>query len=135
MTTTSMLCVVRDLTGSGDNQYVSVSDVFSFVPGETLYQGEFNRHTENHGPSGSHQRAVCLPVRGKSLRQMPIGECVLRTLDGEQLFVPAREAVLVTGETKFVGVFSGQVEGHGPSGSHRITVCTPVSRLTETTVH
>lgn len=53
-------CVVREVR-QGDFQYVPVSEVPSLVEGETISTGLFATQMENHGPSGSHRRTICLP--------------------------------------------------------------------------
>lgn len=53
-------CVIREIS-PGDSQYVPVSEVPSLVDGETISSGLFATQMENHGPSGSHRRTICLP--------------------------------------------------------------------------
>jgi hypothetical protein len=54
-------CVLREVS-PGDFEYVPLSEVPSKEEGETVYRGYFSTHKENHGPSGSHVRTICLPV-------------------------------------------------------------------------
>jgi hypothetical protein len=63
-------------------------------------------------------------------------QCVVREVrPGNHQYVLVSEVLrdmhtLVAGETIYVGKFDGQVEGFGPSASHKRTICTPLSRLT-----
>lgn len=126
-----MSCVLRDLGDGTGKQYVPVNEVPCLNEGEQPVNGLFHCRTERHGPSGSHSRTVCTPARltarpgVPSARQM---SCVLRDLgDGTgKQYVPVDEVVsLEDGEVPFEGMFFSQVEKHGPSGSHRRTVCMP----------
>ena len=126
-----MSCVLRDLGDGTGKQYVPVSDVPRLNEGEQPVTGLFHCRTERHGPSGSHSRTVCTPARMtarpgvRSARPMA---CVLRDLgDGTGAqYVPVDEVVsLADGEVPTEGLFFSQVESHGPSGSHRRTVCMP----------
>jgi len=137
MTTSMMHCVLRNLSANGgsDEQFVPVREVPFLSVGETIFAGTFDSQTERHGPSGSDERTVCMPMRRNALHEMKASACVLRDLgDGTGAqYVPVSEAAnLTAGERMLVAVFSGQKENHGPSRSHRITVCTPVSRMFET---
>lgn len=53
-------CVVREVAYR-DFQYVPVNEVPAVVPGERLLVGSFRSLREKHGPSGSHERTICLP--------------------------------------------------------------------------
>lgn len=126
-----MSCVLRDLGDGTGKQYVPASEVPRLNEGEQPVTGLFYCRTERHGPSGSHSRTVCTPARMaarpgvRSTRQM---SCVLRDLgDGTGAqYVPVDEVVsLADGEVPTEGLFFSQVENHGPSGSHRRTVCMP----------
>jgi hypothetical protein len=58
-------------------------------------------------------------------------DCVLREVSYKDMeYVPVCEVpFLEPGETIFHGAFNTQVESHGPSGSHRRTICLPVGGL------
>lgn len=126
-----MSCVLRDLGDGTGKQYVPVSEVPRLYEGEQPVTGLFHCHTERHGPSGSHRRAVCTPARKAArprVRSARVMSCVLRDLgDGSgKQYVPVNEVVsLEDGEVPTVGLFFSQVEKHGPSGSHQRTVCMP----------
>lgn len=120
-------CVARNVAGL--DQYIPIEDVVAFVPGENIVTGLFNSETVKDGPSGSHERTICLPVG--QVRVSQVQTCVLRELAGSQEYVPTGEVPVVEeGETLFVGPFNGQLENHGPSGSHKRTVCLPVGTPT-----
>lgn len=59
--------------------------------------------------------------------------CVLREVaPGDTQYVPVSEVPFLTRQdTVFTGEFRSQVESHGPSGSHRRTICLPVGRLSQ----
>ena len=59
-------------------------------------------------------------------------DCVLREVaPGDTQYVPLSEVPSrIAGEKVFRGLFNRQVEGFGPSGSHRRTICLPVGELT-----
>ncbi|MBY0548767.1 MAG: hypothetical protein K2W95_15965 [Candidatus Obscuribacterales bacterium] len=116
-------CVARKVAGL--DQYIPIEDAVSFTGGEIIATGLFTSETVKDGPSGSHERTICLPVGWVRVSMTQI--CVLRELNGSQEYVPTCEVPVVEkGETLFIGPFNGQLENHGPSGSHRRTVCLPV---------
>lgn len=56
-------CVLRDLGDGTGKQYVPVGETTGLHADETPVTGAFYCQTEAHGPSGSHKRTVCTPVR------------------------------------------------------------------------
>lgn len=124
--THTLSCVIRKVAGI--DQFIPLEDVVSFVPGETIFTGVFTKETQKDGPSGSHLRTICLPAG--ELRQSAVTTCVFRELRGCQEYVPVNEVPVVEkGEQLFVGPFNGQLEKHGPYGSHTRTVCWPVGKV------
>jgi hypothetical protein len=56
-------CVLRNLSVEGEDvQYVPVKEAGELVDGERLFTGLFSGQKEQHGPSRSHMRMVCLPI-------------------------------------------------------------------------
>lgn len=55
-------CLLREVA-RGDFQYVPLAEVAPSlrVNGEKVFTGQFATQQENHGPSGSHTRTICLP--------------------------------------------------------------------------
>lgn len=56
---TTMTCVIR--TVAGIPQYVPADATFNFRADEPLYTGVFKTEVVKDGPSGSHERTICLP--------------------------------------------------------------------------
>jgi hypothetical protein len=67
-------CVLRDLGDGTGKQYVPVAQAGVLYQGERAFVGEFRFQTERHGPYGSHERSVGLPV-GK-LEEMSIEQAI-----------------------------------------------------------
>lgn len=63
-------CVLRQVAGV--DQYIPVEDAV-IVEGENLYFGEFKLEHVKDGPSGSHERQICLPRA--SLKTLPLTSC------------------------------------------------------------
>lgn len=71
------------------------------------------------------------PLAPQSGAHPIVMDCVLREVSYKDFeYVPVSEVpYLIPGETIFHGAFKTQVESHGPSGSHRRTICLPVGGL------
>lgn len=91
-------CVLRKVAGL--EQYIPVEDAV-LVSGEKIYFGSFYEEMEKDGPSGSHERRICLP-EGK-LQSLSLSNCylgstapgknwhsmsgALKYQDGERIFI------------------------------------------------
>lgn len=142
----SVLCVVRPVR-PGDEQFVPVREVPFLNAGEPVFRGQFSCTKENHGPSGSHQRTICLPIgkltesvipaaalsNGKLVDDAELLQCVLREVEpGDTQYRPIGDVKLLNdGERLFTGIFRTHSENHGPSGSHSLLVALPLGDVTE----
>ncbi|MCA9805583.1 MAG: hypothetical protein KC777_26615 [Cyanobacteria bacterium HKST-UBA02] len=119
----STICVIRNVAGI--DQYVPINTVPCLQAGERAFAGRFTMETAKDGPSRSHTRQIALPEG--SLREVKVGQCVFREIDGQMEYVPVEEVpALSKGERLFTGIFNRDTVNTGPSRSHRRTVCTPV---------
>ncbi len=140
------VCVIRPV-GPNDNQFVPINEAPVLEIGERVFIGPFSEQKENHGPSGSHQRTVCLPegpisearlsyravINGKLRDGASVMQCVLREIEpGDTQYVPIAEVHrVIPGERLFTGVFRTQLEKHGPHGSHERNIALPCGETTE----
>lgn len=140
------VCVIRPLSPN-DSQFVPINEVPFLEIGERVFIGPFSEQKENHGPSGSHQRTICLPagaiceaklpsmalINGKLRDGAAVMQCVLREVaPGDTQWVPIAEVPqIIRGERLFTGVFRTQLEKHGPHGSHERNIALPYGAMSE----
>ena len=63
-------CVIREIQGI--QQFIPIEDAV-IVPGENIHVGTFSSASVKDGPSGSHERSICLPQRQP--RSVPLTCC------------------------------------------------------------
>lgn len=90
--TSNSVCVLRSVAGI--QQYIPVEDAV-LKDNETLYLGVFDSDTVKDGPSGSHNRRICLPRQ--AVKQIKLGCCHL----GDH--APDKGWLALTGPLQYAG--------------------------------